>query len=93
MDTITSVDLAAVKRNDMDAIRTKKLRRDVYRSMTKDQLETHIQHLMFEAAQIFETLEGLGIIRGNGHHARMSYAESAVADLRDRWIDKTDDGE
>lgn len=93
MNTIASADLSAVKSNDMNAIRAAKRKRDVYRNMTKDQLETHIKHLMFEATQIFEILEGFGIIRGNGHHARMSFAESAVVDFRDRWIDKTDDGE
>ena len=65
-----------------------KLPREKCRTMSKNDLETHLSRLVYEATQLLKTLENLGRIRGNGHHARQNLADAAVAELKDRWIEE-----
>ena len=73
---------------DFKTLRNIKLPREDYRTMCKDDLEAHLSKLVYEATQLFETLENMGRIRGNGHHARQNLANTAVAELKDRWVEE-----
>jgi hypothetical protein len=41
---------------------------------------------VYEASKLMEVLERDGLIHGNGHHARQAIANSAVSELKERWI-------
>lgn len=45
-----------------------------------------LSNAVYKAAEIFERMERLGLIRGNGHHMRQALAEHAVKMLEERWI-------
>lgn len=45
-----------------------------------------IRREVYVATQIFETIEGSGLLYGNGHHIRQNLAEHAVDTLKARWI-------
>lgn len=47
---------------------------------------TDLGNAVYKAAEIFERMERLGLIRGNGHHMRQALAEHAVKMLEERWI-------
>jgi hypothetical protein len=55
----------------------------------KEQLKTLEEQLsndVYRAALVYETAEGLGIIRGNGHHMAQALAKEAVDRLHERAV-------
>ena len=49
-----------------------------------DELSTKISNAVYQAALIYEEAEGMGLIRGNGHHMAQALARRAVDMLLDR---------
>ena len=54
---------------------------------SKEDVETFLGNKVYEACAIIEKLEGLGMIIGNGHHARQEIADYAIKILKLRWRD------
>ena len=48
--------------------------------------ESAISNIVYEATELFERLEYLGLVRGNGHHIRQKLARAAMEELRSRWL-------
>ena len=44
-----------------------------------------LEQKVLEATKVIEDLEGLGLVNGNGFHARQKIAQFAVEDLKSRW--------
>jgi len=53
--------------------------------MTLSQAETEISNKVYEACLLFERLEHVKKVRGNGHHMMQKVAAFAVDLLRIRW--------
>lgn len=49
---------------------------------------TLVSREVYRATEVFETIEGSGLLYGNGHHVRQQLAEHAVDILKARWIVK-----
>ena len=47
---------------------------------------SEIGNAVYEAAHLFERLEGKGKVRGNGHHIMQDVAEYARKLMRERWV-------
>lgn len=54
-------------------------------SMTEDQAVNFIENAVYEAGALFERLEGVNKVRGNGHHMRQNIAAKAGELMRERW--------
>jgi hypothetical protein len=56
-----------------------------YAAMTLADAEAELSKEVYRASLLFERLEGVQSVRGNGHHMAQSMAEKAVELLRERW--------
>lgn len=63
------------------------LTKEDYENMTKEQAIAEIQNKVYDAAHLFERLEGVGKIHGNGHHLQQAVAALAKKLMEERWID------
>jgi hypothetical protein len=55
--------------------------------ITKESASVEISNRVYQAALLFEQLESLGLIQGNGHHLAQKVAEFAKTLLDKRWRD------
>lgn len=62
-------------------------------TMAKDEAASRLSNLVYEATELFERLEGAGLIRGNGHHMRQKVAKFATDLLEERWVGPSDPDE
>ncbi len=60
--------------------------------MTLDEACARISSDVYRATELFDRLEGAGLIDGNSHHARQKLATAAVESLRARWKNQADKG-
>lgn len=57
-------------------------------TVTKELAISEIQNAVYQASHLFERLEGVGKIRGNGHHLMQEVASKAKELMEERWIDE-----
>lgn len=55
-------------------------------AMDQDTAAHHLQEAVYSACALFEELEHRGKVQGNGHHVRQTIAETAVVELKRRWL-------
>ena len=63
--------------------------RERYATMSLEEASAELSRRVYEAAILFERLEGAGKVFGNGHHAAQKLAAFAVDDLKARWLPKS----
>lgn len=51
----------------------------------KEGVRAEIVNDVYKVCLIFETLEGMGKVRGNGHHMAQNVAQYAADLLEERW--------
>lgn len=56
--------------------------------MTLQEAVAEIGNAVYAATDLYERLEGAGLINGNGHHMRQKVADFAQELLRQRWLDE-----
>lgn len=56
-----------------------------YEGMTFEQAKARLSSAVYEAALLYERLEGVRKVRGNGHHMAQDIAAKAVKLLEERW--------
>lgn len=56
----------------------------------QERYEIQMENRIYEAALLFESLEGRGLINGNGHHLAQEVAAYAVKLLQSRWVKPQD---
>ena len=54
--------------------------------LTEDEAVNLIERAVYAASHLFERLEGVGKVRGNGHHMMQQTAAEAGKLMRERWI-------
>jgi hypothetical protein len=54
-------------------------------SLSKEQAATLIENAVYDTCHLFERLEGVGKVHGNGHHMMQLVAKVAGDLMRDRW--------
>lgn len=59
--------------------------RERLQALTLAEAERELSSAVYSAALLFERLEGVGSVRGNGHHVAQNIAQKAVDELRYRW--------
>lgn len=59
---------------------------DFLRAMTEDEAVAIISNMVYQASHLFERLESVRKVRGNGHHMMQQIAESAQNLMRERWV-------
>lgn len=61
----------------------------------RDNYASQISNSVYQATDMIEAMEQMGLLDGNGHHMRQQVAEFAEQLVRDRWISRpaTEDGE
>lgn len=64
---------------------TNELSKDRLLVMTEDQAVNFIENAVYEASALFERLEWVNKVRGNGHHIRQNIAAKAGELMRERW--------
>jgi len=53
--------------------------------MTKEDIVTYLEQSVYNVCLIFEQLEGLNKIRGNGHHIAQDISHYTKKELLNRW--------
>ena len=61
--------------------------KDYLNGLTKDQAANIIERAAYDACHLFERLEAVGKVRGNGHHMMQAIAAEAGKLMRERWIE------
>ena len=56
--------------------------------LTLEEALSEIGNATYTATDLYERLEGSGLVHGNGHHMRQKVAEFAKQLLRERWLDE-----
>ncbi len=56
--------------------------------MTKEDAMIEVANDVYRTCLIFEAFEGLGAVRGNGHHMAQNIAKKASDLMEERWIKK-----
>jgi hypothetical protein len=56
--------------------------------MTLEQARAELSNALYEASELFERLEGAGLVSGNGHHLRQAVVAFAVRELDNSWCGK-----
>ena len=59
--------------------------RPLDKDMTYEQVQAEIRNRIYQASLIFEELENLGLVHGNGHHMAQRMIQTAEEQLRIHW--------
>lgn len=59
--------------------------RERLQAMTEDQAVNFIENFVYDATALFEMLEWVNKVYGNGHHMRQNIAAKAGELMRERW--------
>ena len=61
--------------------------KDYLNGLTEDQAVNIIERAAYDACHLFERLEAVGKVRGNGHHMMQAIGAEAGKLMRERWIE------
>jgi len=81
-----SVDFLNREDMNMNINDEKWFNKDYLNGLTEEQAVGIIERVTYEACHLFERLEGVGKVRGNGHHMMQAISTEAGKLMRERWI-------
>jgi len=60
-------------------------------SISLERAKVEVENAVYRATDLYERLEGAGLVWGNGHHMRQKIAKMASDLLEERWNEQKSD--